>query len=245
MRRTLISNKELLVAVFLTSIYIFTGFTPDPLAWPNQVYNRMVITNTIQPENPQIEQLEREFEEFLKVDTILVNRSYEERELRSLETFINSKIPYVTDFNNYFAWEHFPTISDVLERGDDCDGIAIVAASLLIRRGYDCYIVNGKWHSWIEVNLGEGKNIILFSYSIPSHSDWYIKYNTENVYIKGVTYLDIILHNFLLILFLQKLVITLFLFFRRYEAFRTVYATIFALILSPLPALLFLIGLNA
>jgi hypothetical protein len=247
MRNSLISNKDLLVVVLLTIFYLFTGFTPNPLAWPNQISYRIDLTQTIQPENPLIEQLEVEFTDYFENQFLLINLDNytpEEKKINAIETFIWSKIPYVTDFNNYFAWEYFPSISEVIERGDDCDGISIITSSLLTRMGYENYVVLGKWHSWVEVNLRDGKIINLYDSRIHSSSNWYIKYNSNNIYIHEISLLDVILHNFLLILFFEKLMVTLFIFFRRYDAFQTVYATLIALLLSPLPVLVILMSMN-
>ncbi len=247
MMSRLISNKELLLAALLTGFYLLTGFTPNPLAWPNQINNRIAITEAIQPDNPQIVLLEQEFEEFIKEEfnTKETNTSLSELyEVKAVELFLENKIPYITDFDNYFSWEYFPSISEVLKRGDDCDGISLVACSLLIRRGYETYIVLGKWHSWIEVHLDNLRRITIFNSELQKISPWYLKYNVNSVYIRETYLLDVILHNFLLILSLVKLTIIIFLFLKKYQAFQTVYATIFGIILSIIPTLFILMNIS-
>jgi hypothetical protein len=241
MRKYLISNKELLLAAFLSGLYLLTGFTPNPMAWPEQIYYRLAINENIQPENPQIKQLELEFKEFFIKESqldYLSNKITEETKLRLVETFIESKIPYVTDFNNYFAIENIPSISRVLERGDDCDGIAIVTASLLKRLNYDSYVILGKWHSWIEVHLEDYTIVTLFDDSLPNLSTWYIKYNAEEIQVKELLFLEVVLHNFLLILLLLKTTIILVSFFRNHKAFQSIYTSLILLLLSPLPVLI-------
>ncbi|MHA2245862.1 MAG: hypothetical protein ACXADY_12935 [Candidatus Hodarchaeales archaeon] len=243
MKKQIFTNKELLIAVLLTGLYILTGFNPNPIAWPEQAYHRIALSQGIQPNNLHIQQLEVEFREFFEIESRLEyvsNKSAEEKELRVLETFIEYKIPYITDIDNYLAWEHIPTISKVLERGDDCDGIAIVTASLLERLNYECYVVFGKWHSWIEVHLEDSNVVTLFAYSLPTLSTWYVKFNAEEIHIKKIFYLEVILHNYLIILLLIKTTMILVTFFRNHEVFQSVYTTLIALLLSPIPALFIL-----
>ncbi|MHA1226354.1 MAG: hypothetical protein ACTSPV_06380, partial [Candidatus Hodarchaeales archaeon] len=60
-----------------------------------------------------------------------------------------------------------------------------------------------------------------------------------------LSFFEIILHNFLLILFSLKIGVIFYTFIKNYQAFQELYATILALILSPIPVLLILSALNA
>ncbi len=242
------NNKELLFAVLLTIFYLFTGFTPNPLAWPDQVKTRIALTENIEPNNPQIQQLDLDFEKYY-VAELLKNSSIsdptKEYEAESIETYIRSRIPYVTDFINYLAWDHYPKISEVLKRGDDCDGIVFVGCSLLTRRGFDAYILYGKWHSWIEVHLEETGILTLFDDRLNAFSPWYIKYNTQHVYINEISFFELILFNFLFILALEKIFLTSYFFIRRYEAIQSVYTSILAILVPPALITMILFSLNS
>ncbi|MHA1972074.1 MAG: hypothetical protein ACTSW1_03705 [Candidatus Hodarchaeales archaeon] len=249
MFRLRFTNRELSAALIITVFYLLTGFSLNPFDWPNQVTERFILTDTIQPDNPKIAQLEKEFKLFLeeKNETIssLFNTSNPKIiEAYAIEVFITGKINYVDDFANYLSWDHRTSISEVLARGDDCDGIAIIAASLLTRRGFDNYIIISKWHSWIEVDINDSIKINLFNSQIDIISPWYLKYNSEKVYIHQIAYFEIILHNFLLILFSLKIGVLFYTLIKNYQAFKEIYATILALILSPIPVLLILSALN-
>jgi hypothetical protein len=52
--------------------------------------------------------------------------------------------------------EYLPTVAEVFEQGrEDCDGRAVVAASLLRRMGYDAWLVSDLLHVWVETPEGE------------------------------------------------------------------------------------------
>jgi hypothetical protein len=52
--------------------------------------------------------------------------------------------------------EYLPTLAEVFEQGrEDCDGRAVVAASLLRRMGHDAWLVTDLLHMWVETPKGE------------------------------------------------------------------------------------------
>ncbi len=241
MPRFNISDRDLAIAAIITVIYLLTGFTPNPLEWPNQIENRIALMESIQPDNPYIIELDAKFEVFYEAEYQKLGSEgmrEEQIEAEALEEFLYAEIPYINDFENYLAWEHYPEISEVVTRGDDCDGMAIVACSILTRRGYENYVLNSKWHSWIEIYLEEGEIISILTDPESMTTPWYLKYNAENINFRWISYLDVVFHNFILLLFLEQIFVTFYFLIRRYDSFQQIYTTLLALLLSPLPVLL-------
>jgi predicted transglutaminase-like cysteine proteinase len=78
-------------------------------------------------------------------------------EPKIVERYVLKKIRYVTDYENWGNIEYWPTAEEVWsKRQEDCDGRAILAASILRARGYpSTKLVVGLQHMWIQVNENE------------------------------------------------------------------------------------------
>lgn len=73
-----------------------------------------------------------------------------------VEKTVYQHVPYAFDWDNWGVMEWLPTVDEVLTRGrEDCDGRAVVAASLLRRLGYDAWLVTDILHMWVETPEGE------------------------------------------------------------------------------------------
>jgi hypothetical protein len=73
-----------------------------------------------------------------------------------VEKTVYKHVPYAFDWENWGAMEWLPTVDEVLTRGrEDCDGRAVVAASLLRRLGYEAWLVTDILHMWVETPAGE------------------------------------------------------------------------------------------
>lgn len=83
--------------------------------------------------------------------------------LNLVERFVYEKIPYEWDWNTWGTADYLPTVTEVIEMGkEDCDGRAVVAASLLRNFGFDAQLVTNFSHVWVKTDQGEtmgpGKN---------------------------------------------------------------------------------------
>ncbi len=83
--------------------------------------------------------------------------------LRIVERFVYSKIRYDWDWNTWGSADYLPTVTEVIEMGrEDCDGQAVVAASLLRNFGFEAKLVANFAHMWVKTERGEamspGKN---------------------------------------------------------------------------------------
>ena len=76
--------------------------------------------------------------------------------LRTVERFVYQKVPYAWDWDNWGTADYLPTLDEVFERGkEDCDGRAVVAASLLARLGYQAELVTDFGHVWVKTERGD------------------------------------------------------------------------------------------
>jgi hypothetical protein len=76
--------------------------------------------------------------------------------LQMVERSVCEQVPYAWDWDVWGVAEYLPTVAEVFERGrEDCDGRAVVAASLLRRMGYDAWLVSDLLHVWVQTPEGE------------------------------------------------------------------------------------------
>ncbi len=76
--------------------------------------------------------------------------------LRVVQHFVYEKVPYKYDWETWGCADYLPTLSEVLETGsEDCDGQAVVAASLLRNLGYRAVLVSDFAHMWVKTDKGE------------------------------------------------------------------------------------------
>ena len=76
--------------------------------------------------------------------------------LRHVERYVHRKIPYEWDWNTWGLADYLPTVTETIEMGkEDCDGRAVVAASLLRNLGFDAKLVTDFAHMWVKTERGE------------------------------------------------------------------------------------------
>jgi len=76
--------------------------------------------------------------------------------LKRIERFVYKKVPYEWDWNTWGLSDYLPTVVEVIEMGkEDCDGRAVVAASLLQNFGFKSQIVTDFSHVWVKTEQGE------------------------------------------------------------------------------------------
>lgn len=70
--------------------------------------------------------------------------------LTTVEAVVYDHIPYAFDWETWGVMDYVPTVGEALAAGrEDCDGRAVVAASLLRRLGYDAWVVSDLKHAWV------------------------------------------------------------------------------------------------
>ncbi|MGD2108730.1 MAG: transglutaminase domain-containing protein [Phycisphaerae bacterium] len=76
--------------------------------------------------------------------------------LDQVERFVCRKVPYDWDWNTWGTADYLPTVEEVFESGrEDCDGRAVVAASILKNLGYEAQLVSDFMHVWVKTDRGE------------------------------------------------------------------------------------------
>lgn len=76
--------------------------------------------------------------------------------LRRVEKFVYDHVEYKWDWETWGMADYLPTVEEVFQMGgEDCDGRAVVAASLLKNLGYDARIVTDFAHVWVTTPEGE------------------------------------------------------------------------------------------
>jgi len=83
----------------------------------------------------------------------------DKRTIRKLKEFVYGKIKYEWDWNLWGNADYFPTVKEAVELGkEDCDGRAIVAASMLQKLGYKAHLATDFSHMWVVTDHGETMN---------------------------------------------------------------------------------------
>lgn len=104
----------------------------------------------INPASPALDTLHTEIQS--KMTTDLPPREA----LRAVEQLVIRRVPYAFDWDNWGAVDYFPTVEEIMSRGrEDCDGRAIIAASLLRRLGFEAYVVADFAHAWVRTPHGD------------------------------------------------------------------------------------------
>lgn len=104
----------------------------------------------IEPDNKALQPLMDELRPQIGAD-----RSPKET-LRLVEQFVYRKIPYDWDWNVWGTSDYIPTVSEVLEKGrEDCDGRAVLGASMLANLGFKAELVTDFSHVWVKTEHGE------------------------------------------------------------------------------------------
>ena len=87
----------------------------------------------------------------------LAERDPTQPEGQLVERFVLNRIRYVSDYENWWNIEYWPLAREVWElKQEDCDGRAILAASILRARGFSsATLMVGLDHMWVQVDANE------------------------------------------------------------------------------------------
>lgn len=199
------STKRTLVILWLilSNFLLFFGGTIHPLVAGEQFKRRTQLHSLLNPRNPDIVVFNDDFEVFLQESEQAVNirdqfSSLEAYEVSMLEIFTYLRIKHKPDLMQYLTVDHLPTVSEVLRSGiDDCDGRAILAATLVLFRGYDAWVLAHPTHYWVEVLLENGVSVqILGKKGIDT---WYLRFNDQETIFNYVQTVGFILYEWFLV----------------------------------------------
>lgn len=79
--------------------------------------------------------------------------------LQATQDVVYEAIPYAWDWDTWWVADYVPTVGETLRAGrEDCDGRAVVAASILRRLGYDARLMSDLGHVWVWTPEGQTMN---------------------------------------------------------------------------------------
>ncbi len=135
---------------FVLAITLLAVCFPNPVRLVRHLRHWQDPNALIEPDAPAIQPFVKELRPRLEGD--LPPREA----LKRVERFVYEKIPYEWDWNTWGMADYLPTVTEVIEMGkEDCDGQAVLAASLLRRFGFNAHLVNDFAHMWVRTDQGE------------------------------------------------------------------------------------------
>jgi len=133
----------LAAAVFLICFPRMTLFTRHVYRWRNP-------NTLIEPQAAALQPLLEELRLRMSPELSAVEA------LSTVEQFVYEKIAYKYDWINWGNTDYIPTVTEAVEAGqEDCDGRAVVAASLLRNFGFQADLVTDFTHVWVRTEHGD------------------------------------------------------------------------------------------
>jgi predicted transglutaminase-like cysteine proteinase len=139
------------VKVLLFALLALLVLNPNIKRGLMQVHHTFRPDGLIQVHFPGLDELNRELDLMVRED------KGQTKEVKLIERFVYDQIRYVSDYENWWNIEYWPTAEEVWERRqEDCDGRAILAVSIMRSRGFSsARLVVGLNHMWVEVDANE------------------------------------------------------------------------------------------
>ncbi len=123
---------------------------PNPSRLASHVAHWRDPNALIEPDAPAIQPLVEELRATMSDDLAPKDA------LKYVERFVYEKIPYEWDWITWGTADYLPTVTEAMEMGkEDCDGRAVIAASLLRNFGFETQIVTDFAHVWVKTDKGE------------------------------------------------------------------------------------------
>jgi hypothetical protein len=131
------------------AIVVVATFYPHPVLLYRNIGRWRNPNQLLNPDSPALQPL---------VDEVAKRSvSATSQEMRStVERVVLEHIKYQFDWDNWGVMDYFPTVEEIMERGrEDCDGRAIIAASLLRHFGIHADVVADFAHVWVRTPEGD------------------------------------------------------------------------------------------
>ena len=123
---------------------------PKPWLLPTWIGRLSDMNAVLDPSHPGLEPLAA------KVRAAAPPGSAPQDLLRIVQDVVHERIAYAWDWEVWGVMDYLPTVAETLEQGrEDCDGRAVVAASLLRRLGHEAWLVSDLKHTWVQTPSGE------------------------------------------------------------------------------------------
>jgi len=126
-----------------TTLFVLTvALTLYPKVWliPRCIERLGNMNGVLDPQHPELAQLARQ-----------VGRQTPASDLPArVQDVVYERVPYAFDWDTWGVMDYLPTVAEVFEKGrEDCDGRAVVAASLLRHLGHEAWLVSDIEHVWV------------------------------------------------------------------------------------------------
>ncbi|MCP4395805.1 MAG: transglutaminase domain-containing protein [bacterium] len=145
---------RLLLKMTIFSIVLFFSLNPHPKRFVQQVQRYFQTEHLIQEDFPGIEEINRE------IDLLLPPNVTQQEEFLAVQNYVYQHIAYEYDWDNWGNIDFWPKADIVWARQrEDCDGRAVLAASILRSRGFHSATLAGSIrHIWVQVDQQELMN---------------------------------------------------------------------------------------
>lgn len=126
---------------------------PYPALLPAWISRLRDMNSLLDPAHPGLAPLEAE------TRALLAPTFTAPEALEAAQYVVHTRLPYAWDWDTWGVFDYWPTVDEALRLGrEDCDGRAVVAASLLRRMGYEAHLVSDLLHVWVETPQGATMN---------------------------------------------------------------------------------------
>lgn len=134
----------------IVGLTVFFVAFPNPVLFGRHVQRWRNPDALIEPDAPELAEMRRELE------PMLAGIEYGKPALKVVEKYVYKKVPYAFDWDAWGVADYIPTVAEAVEQGrEDCDGRAVVSASLLRGLGYQASLVTDFAHVWVKTDRGE------------------------------------------------------------------------------------------
>jgi hypothetical protein len=156
-------RMPLKVAAF--ALVTFFVLFPYPRQFARHISHLRDLQGMIDPHAPKIDRfdavLEHHFKQMASTQPALLKSPQLDQML--VERVVLEQVHYEWDWNLWGSADYLPTVSEIFEKAsdyggqlhEDCDGRAVIAASLMKRLGYDPTLVTDLRHVWVATPQGE------------------------------------------------------------------------------------------
>ncbi len=134
----------------IVAVTVFLVSFPNPVLFGRHVQRWRHPDQLIDPDAPELAAMRAELE------PKLAEVAHGQPALKVVERYVYQKVPYAHDWETWGAADFIPTVGEALAMGrEDCDGRAVVSASLLRSLGYNARLVTDFTHVWVKTDRGE------------------------------------------------------------------------------------------
>ncbi len=132
-------------------IVLFFVLNPHPSLFMKQLYRYANMESLIQTDFKALEGINSD------IDAMLPSDADQQQEFAAVQRYVYQHIRYAYDWDNWGNVDFWPTAEEVWERQEeDCDGRAVLAASILRSRGFpSATLVGNVQHIWVRLDQQE------------------------------------------------------------------------------------------